>query len=47
VVRQSFDLFRQAVGIEGLHNLHNPRMQHPPPLLEQDCCMPLRGSRHA
>jgi hypothetical protein len=35
VVCQSFDLCCQAVGREGLHDLDDPRMQHPPPLLRE------------
>ena len=34
-MRQSFDLFRQAVGIVGLHDLDDPRMQRSSPLLRQ------------
>ena len=45
VVRQSVDLFRQAVGIEGLHDLDDPRMQHPPPLLGQTAVRHLVGQR--
>ena len=44
-MRQALDLFCQAVGIEGLHDLDDPRMQRPPPLLGQTAVRHFVGQR--